>query len=138
MALIASAFGGIPSRQAVGRPEVTFPVGFGPENFLVTSVQASPSFIEPPALGTQVEASVMRLGHWAVSVSTFQRTESGSLYFPLVAFGFGPSRAVAELPAPLPFDGVVTVHLLGTPLPQGPFEFTIHIGGVAADTPAPP
>jgi hypothetical protein len=137
MGLIASALSGVGSGHEVDRPEVAFPVGFGPENFLVTSVRASPSFIALPGR-SPLEADVVRLGRWAVSVSTYQRTATASLYFPLVAFGFGPSRAAAELPEPLPFDGVVTVHLLGRPIPPGPFEFTIHIGGVAANTPAEP
>jgi hypothetical protein len=134
MTLIACAMSFVTGGHEVDRPEIVFPEGYGTANFLVTSLQANPSFIREDATGGAPQGmDVMRLGRWAVSVSTYQRSSTGSFYCPLVVFGLGPSRAVAELPGPLPFEGWVQVRLLGKPTPPGVFEFTVHIGGIGTE-----
>ncbi len=136
MILIACATSFVSGGHEVDRPEVVFPEGYGTGNFLVTTVQASPSFVREDATsGALPGMDVMRLGRWAVSVSTYQRTSTASFYCPLVVFGLGPSRAAGELPGPLPFDGRVEVRLLGRPTPAGIFEFTVHIGGISTEAP---
>jgi hypothetical protein len=134
MTLIACATSFVSGGHEVDRPEIVFPDGYGTANFLVTTLQASSSFIRESLPGPLPAVDVTRLGRWAVSVSTYQRASTASFYCPLVVFGFGPSRAVAELPGPLPFDGRHEVRLLGRPTPPGFFEFTVHIGGISTET----
>ena len=133
MTLIACATSFVWRGHEVDRPEIVFPEGYGTANFLVTTLQASSSFLREASPDPLAGVDVTRLGRWAVSVSTYQLASTGSFYCPLVAFGLGPSRAVAELPGPLPFDGRLEVRLLGRPAPPGFFEFTVHIGGISAE-----